>query len=356
MPRVFPLFNRCLLTDHGKLLTLSSSFFPCGALELKARVSLSRIEAFLGRLDIEGQPADKDSAGSGDTTDRPRAPAGGLLVQNGTFTWPQTVSLFRPIKNLASCCWCYPLLRLLEHETQLRGRGWVSTQGTRGLITSFRIVLSAYALYREGQSDRSPSTKSHAAGRASLCAAPFARVYFIFATTAVLNKINVSRLRPKHPAASQSVPCCFLWRLPVSATLLTGEAFPFPLSPVSSLRFTACTQEPEKLLSDEAGDSGHEEEKCGQATDDTPPTTTPSPTSSLLSPADQAPTLGDVTLEVKPGELVCVYGPTGCGKSSLLLSLLGEVRRVEGTVEVRARSETLEGEAERVVSVRVYRG
>ncbi|CAM9715193.1 unnamed protein product, partial [Hapterophycus canaliculatus] len=45
-------------------------------------------------------------------------------------------------------------------------------------------------------------------------------------------------------------------------------------------------------------------------------------------------TLSNVTLEVKPGELVCVYGPTGCGKSSLLLSLLGEVRRVEGTVEI----------------------
>lgn len=45
-------------------------------------------------------------------------------------------------------------------------------------------------------------------------------------------------------------------------------------------------------------------------------------------------TLSGVNLEVKPGELVCVYGPTGCGKSSLLLSLLGEVRRVEGTVEV----------------------
>lgn len=48
-------------------------------------------------------------------------------------------------------------------------------------------------------------------------------------------------------------------------------------------------------------------------------------------------TLSDITLEVKPGELVCVYGPTGCGKSSLLLSILGEVRRVRGTVEVSPR-------------------
>lgn len=55
------------------------------------------------------------------------------------------------------------------------------------------------------------------------------------------------------------------------------------------------------------------------------------------------PTLSEVTLEVKPGELVCVYGPTGCGKSSLLLSLLGEVRRLEGTVEVRGEGREREG-------------
>lgn len=110
----------------------------------------------------------------------------------------------------------------------------------------------------------------------------------------------------------------------------------------------ALAQESESRTSgDESGDSGHEEEKSGGGAEDSPPTTptTPSPTSSLLSPPpdDQASTLTDVSLEVKPGELVCVYGPTGCGKSSLLLSLLGEVRRVEGTVEVRAQSETLGG-------------
>lgn len=100
-------------------------------------------------------------------------------------------------------------------------------------------------------------------------------------------------------------------------------------------------QEPGRTSRRESGDSGHEGEK-GQEANDTPPTTTPSPTSSLLSPTDQAATLTDITLEVKPGELVCVYGQTGCGKSSLLLSLLGEVRRVEGTVEVRSESGKLE--------------
>lgn len=85
-----PPFNHGLLADHGKLLTFSC-FLSCGGLEFKARVSLNRIEEFLGRQDIEGQPAGTAMAGGGDSADRPRAPVGGLLVQNGTFAWPQTV-------------------------------------------------------------------------------------------------------------------------------------------------------------------------------------------------------------------------------------------------------------------------
>jgi len=38
--------------------------------------------------------------------------------------------------------------------------------------------------------------------------------------------------------------------------------------------------------------------------------------------------LTGVRLHVAPGEFVCVYGPTGCGKSSLLMALLGELRAV----------------------------
>lgn len=120
-------FTCCLLTDHGKTLT-PSCFFPCGALELKARVSLNRIEEFLGRLDIEGQPADKDLPGSGDTADRPRAPVGGLLVQNGTFAWPQTVSSFRTDQRVllpGVAISCGSVAR------KLRGYGWVSAHGNR---------------------------------------------------------------------------------------------------------------------------------------------------------------------------------------------------------------------------------
>ncbi len=44
--------------------------------------------------------------------------------------------------------------------------------------------------------------------------------------------------------------------------------------------------------------------------------------------------LKQVNLEVKPGELVAVVGGVGCGKSSLLNAILGEVREVAGTTEV----------------------
>ncbi|KAM3569743.1 hypothetical protein VYU27_008164 [Nannochloropsis oceanica] len=40
--------------------------------------------------------------------------------------------------------------------------------------------------------------------------------------------------------------------------------------------------------------------------------------------------LPNVDLHVQPGELVCIYGPTGGCKSSLLMALLGEMRRVGG--------------------------
>lgn len=55
---------------------------------------------------------------------------------------------------------------------------------------------------------------------------------------------------------------------------------------------------------------------------------------SLGGPGSSRPVLADICLEVKRGELLCVYGPTGCGKSSLLMSILGELRRLDGTVEV----------------------
>ncbi|GET92156.1 abc transporter-like protein [Leishmania tarentolae] len=56
------------------------------------------------------------------------------------------------------------------------------------------------------------------------------------------------------------------------------------------------------------------------------------PSSSMLSAhsspregSSRAVVLHDITLHILPGEFVVVHGPTGCGKSALLLSMLGEL-------------------------------
>lgn len=42
----------------------------------------------------------------------------------------------------------------------------------------------------------------------------------------------------------------------------------------------------------------------------------------------------DTSLEVRPGEFVCILGPSGCGKSTLLNSVAGYVTATEGSVAV----------------------
>lgn len=49
------------------------------------------------------------------------------------------------------------------------------------------------------------------------------------------------------------------------------------------------------------------------------------------------PTLQDINLSVKKGELLAVLGKVGDGKSSLLSSILGELYRSDGSVTVRGR-------------------
>ena len=44
-----------------------------------------------------------------------------------------------------------------------------------------------------------------------------------------------------------------------------------------------------------------------------------------------------IIFECKPGELVAVIGGVGCGKSSLINAVLGEVRELAGTTEVCGR-------------------
>ncbi|XP_035539240.1 ABC transporter C family member 8-like isoform X1 [Juglans regia] len=47
-----------------------------------------------------------------------------------------------------------------------------------------------------------------------------------------------------------------------------------------------------------------------------------------------APTLREINLEINPGKKIGICGPVGAGKSSLLYSILGEIPKVSGTVNV----------------------
>ncbi|XP_004859793.1 canalicular multispecific organic anion transporter 2 isoform X4 [Heterocephalus glaber] len=50
---------------------------------------------------------------------------------------------------------------------------------------------------------------------------------------------------------------------------------------------------------------------------------------------DLPPTLHSLDIQVLKGALVAVVGPVGCGKSSLVSALLGEMEKLEGTVSVK---------------------
>ncbi|MBZ4317813.1 ABC transporter ATP-binding protein [Streptomyces huiliensis] len=49
---------------------------------------------------------------------------------------------------------------------------------------------------------------------------------------------------------------------------------------------------------------------------------------------DGRPVLEDITLDVRPGEFVCLLGASGCGKSTLLNLVAGLDRPTAGTIEV----------------------
>lgn len=49
----------------------------------------------------------------------------------------------------------------------------------------------------------------------------------------------------------------------------------------------------------------------------------------------QEPTLMNIDLSVRKGDLVCVVGRVGSGKSSLLSAILGEMTRLKGSVKIR---------------------
>jgi ABC-type Mn2+/Zn2+ transport system ATPase subunit len=55
----------------------------------------------------------------------------------------------------------------------------------------------------------------------------------------------------------------------------------------------------------------------------------------------RVPAIEDVTFEVEPGQRIALLGPNGGGKTTLLRVLLGELRPMRGSVEVRGRAATV---------------
>ena len=47
-----------------------------------------------------------------------------------------------------------------------------------------------------------------------------------------------------------------------------------------------------------------------------------------------APAVTDFSLEIAPGEFVCLLGPSGCGKSSVLNAIAGLIRPSDGQIFV----------------------
>lgn len=49
----------------------------------------------------------------------------------------------------------------------------------------------------------------------------------------------------------------------------------------------------------------------------------------------ESPSLENINIQVKKGELISVIGRVGCGKSTLLSAILGETTKINGTVHLR---------------------
>jgi ABC-type Mn2+/Zn2+ transport system ATPase subunit len=64
-------------------------------------------------------------------------------------------------------------------------------------------------------------------------------------------------------------------------------------------------------------------------------------TRGLAAGYGRAPAIEDVSFEVDAGQRVALLGPNGGGKTTLLRALLGELRPMRGSVEVRGRAATV---------------
>ena len=52
---------------------------------------------------------------------------------------------------------------------------------------------------------------------------------------------------------------------------------------------------------------------------------------------DDAPSLKNISLQIKKKKLVAIVGQVGSGKSSLLSAILGDMHKVKGSVNVNVR-------------------
>jgi ABC-type Mn2+/Zn2+ transport system ATPase subunit len=64
-------------------------------------------------------------------------------------------------------------------------------------------------------------------------------------------------------------------------------------------------------------------------------------TRDLAAGYGRQPAIEEVSFEVDSGQRVALLGPNGGGKTTLLRALLGELRPIRGTVEVRGRAATV---------------
>lgn len=58
-------------------------------------------------------------------------------------------------------------------------------------------------------------------------------------------------------------------------------------------------------------------------------------TNASIGWSSSTPTLSNINLTIETGKLIAVVGKVGSGKSSLLSAILGEMIKLEGTIDVR---------------------
>jgi len=105
---------------------------------------------------------------------------------------------------------------------------------------------------------------------------------------------------------------------------------------------TVSTKMKEDMIDGEEGDKAVIVENASFTWDAPPPNTSntkvkkgsPAPVKTTEAPATPADPfkLPPLSLSVKKGSLVAIVGPVGCGKTSLLQGLIGEMRKTEGKV------------------------